>query len=156
MNLDFIFNQIPNHKSLENLIMNIGGSEWAIIIFLFLFLIVGSKKLPEFTRLLGRAVGEYQKTRESFFQNIPNSDDNDPLKTRDKGNNITLNQESKNSISIDKDIQQNSIYNLGKSITGPIATEREKLEKIALSLGITDLNKSDDELRIIINKKMGF
>ncbi len=150
----FIFNLINQTSSIDNLMMSIGGSEWIIIIFLFLFLIVGSKKLPEFTRLLGRAVGEYQKTRDSFFQDISNSSSFDS-NIVSKDTNISTFDKDKKTSDITRDIDSDHVYKIGKSITTPLSTEREKLEKIAISLGITDLNKSDDELRIIINKKMG-
>ncbi|HEX2306280.1 MAG TPA: twin-arginine translocase TatA/TatE family subunit [Nitrososphaeraceae archaeon] len=43
--------------------MNIGGSEWIIIGLLILILLFGSKKLPEFSRTIGKAVGEFEKMR---------------------------------------------------------------------------------------------
>jgi hypothetical protein len=40
-------------------------------------------------------------------------------------------------------------------ITGPVATEREKLETIAASLGIDDYaGLTDEELRTLISKRM--
>ena len=42
----------------------------------------------------------------------------------------------------------------GKIIHGPVLTEREKLEKIAMSLNIEYGDKSDEQLRLIILKKM--
>jgi sec-independent protein translocase protein TatA len=46
-----------------NYFMNIGGSEWLIIGLLVVFLLFGSKKLPEFSRTIGKAVGEFEKMR---------------------------------------------------------------------------------------------
>ncbi len=40
----------------------IEGVEWVIIILLFL-LIIGSKRLPEISRNIGKAIGEYQRAR---------------------------------------------------------------------------------------------
>lgn len=51
---------LPSPWSLE---MDIGGTEWAIIILLGLFLLFGSKKLPSLSKTLGRAAGEYEKVR---------------------------------------------------------------------------------------------
>jgi len=45
--------------------LNIGGSEWVILIMLFLILVVGSKHLPELGRSLGKAFGEYEKVKAS-------------------------------------------------------------------------------------------
>jgi sec-independent protein translocase protein TatA len=39
-------------------------------------------------------------------------------------------------------------------ISGPVGTEREKLETIAKSVGV-NVEKSDDELRKMISEKMG-
>jgi sec-independent protein translocase protein TatA len=48
---------------LENYLMNVGASEWIIIGLLILILLFGSKKLPEFSRTIGKAVGEFEKMR---------------------------------------------------------------------------------------------
>ena len=40
-------------------------------------------------------------------------------------------------------------------ISGPVETEREKLEMIAKSIGVKVENKTDEELRKIISTKMG-
>ena len=58
-----------------------------------------------------------------------------------------------------KNIVQNELqkatvdYNL--SVQGPVETERQKLETIAISLGIDYSNKTDEELRNLIASKMG-
>lgn len=43
--------------------LNIVGSEWIIIIFVALLALLGTNKLPEVTKKLGRAVGEYNRTK---------------------------------------------------------------------------------------------
>jgi len=43
--------------------LNIVGSEWIIIIFVALVLILGTNKLPEAARKIGRAVNEYNKAK---------------------------------------------------------------------------------------------
>jgi sec-independent protein translocase protein TatA len=48
---------------LENYLMNIGGSELIIIGLLIVILLFGSKKLPEFSRTIGKAMGEFEKMR---------------------------------------------------------------------------------------------
>jgi sec-independent protein translocase protein TatA len=48
---------------LANYQMNIGGSEWIIIGLLIVILLFGSKKLPEFSRTIGKAMGEFEKMR---------------------------------------------------------------------------------------------
>jgi sec-independent protein translocase protein TatA len=104
--------------------MNIGGSEWIIIGLMALFLLFGSKKLPEFSRMIGRVVGEYEKARmiaqREMAQSIPS---------------------------------QAASYH-GPNIQGPVNSEREKLEMVAMSLGIESRNKNDDELRDLISDKI--
>jgi sec-independent protein translocase protein TatA len=41
----------------------VGGIEWIIIIIIFLALIFGSKKLPEFARGIGKATSEFEKAK---------------------------------------------------------------------------------------------
>jgi sec-independent protein translocase protein TatA len=58
---------------LENFLMSIGGSEWIIIGLLVVILLFGSKKLPEFSRTIGKAMGEFEKVRAmSLKQTIDN------------------------------------------------------------------------------------
>jgi len=45
------------------LIPGVGFSEMLWIVLLILVLLVGSKKLPELARAMGRALGEFQKGR---------------------------------------------------------------------------------------------
>lgn len=51
--------------------------------------------------------------------------------------------------------QIKDISNTNLDISGPVETERQKLEMIAKSLGVNVAEKSDDELRKIISGKMG-
>ena len=109
------------------LVMNIAGSEWIIIILLGLVLLFGTKRLPQFSRTIGRAVGEYEKARQKFQQEMQEATDQ-------------------------------AKYDAGVSklprITGPVGTEREKLEMMASSLGIEYAGKSDEELRMLISRRM--
>lgn len=43
--------------------LSIGGGEWVIIIFAALVLILGTNKLPEAAKKLGRASAEYKKAK---------------------------------------------------------------------------------------------
>lgn len=43
--------------------LNILGSEWIVIIFVALLALLGTNRLPDVTKKLGRAVGEYNKTK---------------------------------------------------------------------------------------------
>ena len=99
--------------------LNILGSEWIIIVFVALVLILGTNQLPNAAKKLGKAVNEFNKAKNEV-QN-----------------------------------QMKGISNTDLSISGPLETERQKLETIAKSLGVNVTEKSDDELRKIISGKMG-
>jgi sec-independent protein translocase protein TatA len=107
------------------LLMNIAGTEWIIIILLGLVMLFGTKKLPQFSRTVGKAVGEFEKARTMFRREM------------EEASNSTRN------------------ISMMPKISGPVSSEREKLETIANSLGIEDhANLTDEELRILISKRM--
>lgn len=102
-----------------NYSLNILGSEWIIIIFVALILILGTNQLPSAAKKLGKAVNEFNKAKNEVQD------------------------------------QMKGISNTDLNISGPLETERQKLETIAKSLGVNVAEKSDDELRKIISGKMG-
>ncbi len=104
---------------MENFSLDILGNEWIIIIFAGLILLLGTKRLPEVSRKIGKFMGEYNKTRNVIQNEFQ----------RAKGDFIP--------------------------VQGPVTTERQKLEEMAKSLGIDPTNRSDDELRNLINSKFG-
>ncbi len=99
--------------------LNIMGSEWIIIIFVALIVLLGTNRLPEVTRKLGKAVGEYNKAKNEMQNQF-------------------------------KDLSNSNL-----DISGPVESERQKLDTIAKSLGINSSNKSEDELRSLISEKIG-
>lgn len=109
------------------LLMNIAGSEWFIIIILGLLLIFGPKRMPQISKTIGKAVGEYEKARQSFQQEFQG-----------------VTEQARREAGISK----------LPPIAGPVSSEREKLEMIAASLGIDHTGKSDDELRALIAQRM--
>jgi len=50
--------------------LNILGSEWIIIILVALIALFGTNKLPDVAKKLGKAVGEYNKTKSEFQNQI--------------------------------------------------------------------------------------
>ncbi|MEO9321344.1 MAG: twin-arginine translocase TatA/TatE family subunit [Nitrososphaera sp.] len=114
---------------LAALVREIAGSEWIILILLVLVLMFGTKRLPQMSRTLGRAAGEYEKARN--------------MVKRELGQGFS---------SYGSPPAQTS--GVVPRITGPVTTEREKLEQIAQSLGIDSKGKTDDELRTQISQKM--
>ncbi len=99
--------------------LNIGGSEWMIIIFVALVLILGTGKLPGAARKIGKAVNEYNKAKNEIQEQIKDVTDEVP------------------------------------KISGPVETEREKLEMIAKSAGVKTEGKTDDEIGESIASKIG-
>ena len=99
--------------------LDIIGSEWLIIVFVALVLILGTNQLPDVARKLGKIVNEFNKAR------------NDVQK------------------------QMKTITDQSLEITKPVETERQKLERIAESLGVNVTEKSDAELQKIISEKIG-
>lgn len=126
--------------STELAIMNIAGSEWAIIILLALILLVGTKRLPQVSKTIGRAVGEYEKAREMFRREMQEASE-----TARSGNVGGAGASRGNNGGGTGPIPR---------ITGPVATEREKLETIAASLGIEHAGMTDEELRVLISQRM--
>lgn len=99
--------------------LNIVGSEWIIIIFVALIVLLGTNRLPEVTKKFGKAVGEYKKAKNDV-QN-----------------------------------QFKDFTNSNLDVSGPVESERQKLDTIAKSLGINSSKKSDEELRSLISEKLG-
>ena len=56
--------------------LNIMGSEWIIIIFVALIVLLGTNRLPEVTKKIGKVVGEYNKAKndvQSQFKDLTNT-----------------------------------------------------------------------------------
>jgi len=99
--------------------LNIGGSEWMIIIFVAVVLVLGTGKLPGAAKKMGKVVSEYNNAKNEIQQQMKEVNEEIP------------------------------------KISGPVETEREKLEMIAKSAGIKTDDKTNDELQKAISSKMG-
>jgi len=56
--------------------LNIMGSEWIIIIFVALIVLLGTNKFPEVAKKIGKVVGEYKKAKndmENQFKDLTNT-----------------------------------------------------------------------------------
>jgi sec-independent protein translocase protein TatA len=58
--------------------LNIGGSEWMIIIFVALVLILGTGKLPGAARKMGKVVSEYNKAKNEIQEQMKGITDETP------------------------------------------------------------------------------
>ncbi|MFZ0327061.1 MAG: twin-arginine translocase TatA/TatE family subunit [Nitrososphaeraceae archaeon] len=113
--------------SYGSFLLEIGGSEWLIIILLALILLFGSKKIPELSRTLGKAAGEYQKAHQMFKKEMQNAN-------LDYSNDMGF---------------------VSPKTSGPVTSEKEKLAAIADSLGIAYSDSTTEEqLRLMISEKM--
>ena len=99
--------------------LNVAGSEWIIIIFVALVLILGTGRLPGAAKKLGKAVNEYNKAKNDIQDHMKEVTEEAP------------------------------------KISGPVESEREKLETIAKSIGVKTEEKTNDELRKNIADKIG-
>lgn len=118
--------------------LNVAGTEWIIIVFAVLVLILGTNKLPEAAKKFGRAVNEYNRAKEGVRDQVqgmagtgggggpagggPAASGGGPGAVR---------------------------------VAGPVGTEREKLEAICDSLGIGHAGRTDAELRRLVAERMG-
>ena len=99
--------------------LNIIGSEWLIIIFIVLILLLGTNRFPEAAKKIGKIVGEYNKAKNQVQNQM-------------------------------KDVTNENI-----EVSGPVKDERKKLEMMAKTLGVDSKNKTDTEIKKIIDDKIG-
>ena len=99
--------------------LNIIGSEWQIIIFIVLILLLGTNRFPEAAKKIGKIVGEYNKAKNQVQNQM-------------------------------KDVTNENI-----EVSGPVKDERKKLEMMAKTLGVDSKNKTDKEIKKIIDNKIG-
>ena len=99
--------------------LNIIGSEWIIIIFIAVILLLGTNRFPEIAKKIGKVVGEYNNAKNQIQNEM-------------------------------KDVTKENF-----EISGPVKDERKKLEVMADTLGVDFKSKTDDELKKIIDVKMG-
>ena len=100
-------------------LLNIIGSEWIIIIFIALILLLGTNRFPEAAKKIGKIVGEYKKAKDTVEKQM-------------------------------KDVTKENF-----EVSGPVKDERKKLEIMASHFGVDHESKTDDELKKIIDSKIG-
>ena len=99
--------------------LNIIGSEWIIIIFIALILLLGTNRFPEAAKKIGKVVGEYNKAKNEIQNGM-------------------------------KDYTKENF-----EVSGPVKDERKKLEIMANTLGVDSKNKTNEELKKIVDSKIG-
>ena len=106
--------------------LNVAGTEWIIIVFAILVIILGTNKLPEAAKKFGRAVNEYNRAKEGVKSQVQ-----DMAGRPGAGGAGAV------------------------RVAGPVESEREKLEAICDSLGIEHSGRTDGELRRLVAERMG-
>ena len=71
--------------------LNVGGSEWMILIFVALIVLFGTNKFPEVAKKMGKVVGEYNKAKNEVQKQM-----NDYTKSEDVTTNFSINKPVKN------------------------------------------------------------
>ncbi len=99
--------------------LNIIGSEWIMIVFIALILLLGTNRFPETAKKIGKIVGEYKKAKDTVEKQM-------------------------------KDVTKENL-----EVSGPVKNERKKLEIMASHFGVDCESKTDDELKKIIDNKIG-
>ena len=99
--------------------LNIIGSEWIMIIFIALILLLGTNRFPDAAKKIGRMVGEYHNAKNQIQNEM-------------------------------KDVTKENF-----EVSGPVKEERKKLEIMANHFGIDCESKTNDELKKIIDSKIG-
>lgn len=151
MLIKFKFDILEYRIVLTDLSLMIGGSEWVVIILLAMFLLFGAKKLPEVSRSLGRVMGEYQRAKNTIQDEMARATkavNTPPFKLDETASTQSTNVKG----TTNTDVKTEGTTNTG--ISGPVVTEREKLETIARTLEIELRGKSTEELRQLISSKM--
>ena len=100
-------------------LLNIIGSEWIMIIFIALILLLGTNRFPDVAKKIGRLVGEYHNAKNQIQTEM-------------------------------KDVTKENL-----EVSGPVKDERKKLEIMANHFGVDCKSKTDDELKKIIDSKIG-
>jgi sec-independent protein translocase protein TatA len=99
--------------------LNIIGNDWVMIAIVALGLLLGTKRLPDVTRKIGKVMAQYEKTKNMVQDEI---------------------QKAKGEFNV--------------NISGPVISERQKLETLAKSLGVSIEDKTEEDLRTLVNSKL--
>ncbi|MDD9813388.1 MAG: twin-arginine translocase TatA/TatE family subunit [Thaumarchaeota archaeon] len=102
---------------MEGVALSIGGSEWVIIAFVAIVMLLGADRLPGAARRLGRLAGEYGRARDEIRGHAAGMRNMRPA--------------------------------------GPVATESEKLDEMARTLGLSRDGRTDEEMRRLIADSVG-
>ena len=118
--------------------MPIIGLEWIWIVLIIIIFLVGPKKLPEVAKMVGKAMGEFQKARQQ-------------IETEFKSASEQIDNEVKSATDVVKDTTE-----IVKDATSNLSEvgNRKNLFDAAQALGIFAYGKTNDELSRMIKEKV--
>ena len=115
-----------------DLTLNVGGSEWLIIIFVVLIVLLGTNRFPDVAKKMGKVVGEYNKAKNEVQKQV-----NDYAKQEDSTTNFSIDKPVKT--------EREKLEIMAKSlgINYEDKTNSELKQIISSQMGIHDTNDDD-------------
>jgi len=114
--------------------LNVGGSEWLIIIFVVLIVLLGTNRFPEVAKKMGKVVGEYNKAKNEVQKQM-----NDYAKPEDGTTNFSINKPVKN----EREKLEIMAKSLGINYENKTTSELKQI--ISSQMGIHDAD--DDKIK---------
>jgi len=114
--------------------LNVGGSEWLIIIFVVLIVLLGTNRFPEVAKKMGKVVGEYNKAKNEVQKQM-----NDYAKPEDDTTNFSINKPVKN----EREKLEIMAKSLGINYENKTTSELKQI--ISSQMGIHDAD--DDKIK---------
>ena len=112
-----------------DLTLNVGGSEWLIIIFVVLIVLLGTNRFPDVAKKMGKVVGEYNKAKNEVQKQM-----NDYAKSEDSTTNFSINKPVKT----EREKLEIMAKSLGINYEGKTNSELKQI--ISSQMGIHDTN----------------
>ena len=112
-----------------DLTLNVGGSEWLIIIFVVLIVLLGTNRFPDVAKKMGKVVGEYNKAKKEVERQV-----NDYAKPEDSTTNFSINKPAKT----EREKLEIMAKSLGINYEGKTNSELKQI--ISSQMGIHDTN----------------
>jgi len=115
-----------------DLTLNVGGSEWLIIIFVVLIVLLGTNRFPDVAKKMGKVVGEYNKAKNEVQKQV-----NDYAKQEDSTTNFSIDKPVKT----EREKLEVMAKSLGINYEGKTNAELKQI--ISSQMGIHDTNDDD-------------
>tara|TARA_B100000749_G_scaffold66421_1_gene49641 strand:+ start:171 stop:554 length:384 start_codon:yes stop_codon:yes gene_type:complete len=117
--------------------LNIVGTEWIFIVLVVVILLFGSNRVPEVSRSIGKALGEFHKGKAELEREIKAANDLAESEVKSASDIINPSSTSVTPSSSTPPIKVDS----------PVKSEEDKIKKIASDLGLNLEGKSEEDLK---------